>query len=247
MIQFFRKIRQKTLAKNKFGKYLTYAIGEIILVVIGILIALAINNWNNEKRIHSEETATLQKLIQDLKTDNERYLDNIEFYKEFGNYLTKSKEIIYKKSLSDNEIKEVMSYYGAIIKDINPRKTTYEEMLNSGRIYTLSNEKLVDRIIEYYQFLEESIYQNQENRREFRTLFYGPDFTDFWFWRAEEEPFPYAKVFFSDNDSPAYRKLKQSAGWSTSINNGLLKNNNELLKMNEKLIEQISIDLENKK
>jgi hypothetical protein len=46
-------------------------------VVLGILIALAINNWNNEKRIHSEETATLQKLIQDLKTDNQRYLDNI--------------------------------------------------------------------------------------------------------------------------------------------------------------------------
>jgi hypothetical protein len=153
-MKYFRKIRQKTLTENKFGKYLTYAIGEIILVVIGILIALAINNWNNEKRIHSEETATLQKLIQDLKSDNERYLDNIEFYNKFGNYLTKSKEIIYKKSLSDNEIKEVMSFYGAIIKDIKPRKTTYEEMLNSGRIYTLSNEKLVDRIIEYYQFNE---------------------------------------------------------------------------------------------
>lgn len=235
------------LTENKFSKYLIYAIGEIILVVIGILIALSINNWNNEKRIHSEETATLQKLIQDLKSDNERYLDNIEFYNEFGDYLTKSKEIIYKKSLSDDEIKEVMSFYGAIIKDINPRKTTYEEMLNSGRIYTLSNEQLVDRIIEYYQFLEESIYQNQENRREFRTLFYGPDFTDFWFWRAEEDPFPFAKVFFEDNDSPAYRKLKQSAGWSKSINDGLLENNNELIKLNDKLIELINTELEKKK
>lgn len=46
MIKFFRKIRQRMFTENKFGKYLIYAIGEIILVVIGILIALQINNWN---------------------------------------------------------------------------------------------------------------------------------------------------------------------------------------------------------
>lgn len=247
MIKFFRNIRQRLLRENRFSRYLIYAVGEIVLVVIGILIALAINNWTHEKRVHSEEIATLQKLIQDLKSDNKRYLDNIEFYNEFDNYLTKSKEIIYKKSLSDNEINNVMGFYGAIIKDINPRKTTYEEMLNSGRIYTLSNEKLVDEIIEYYKFLDESIYQNQENRREFRAIFYGPDFTDFWFWRAEEDPFTYAKLFFSDTDSPAYRILKQSAGWSISINDYLLENNNELLKANNKLIEQIKMELKNKK
>lgn len=54
MIKFFRKIRQKLLSENNFNKYLVYAIGEIVLVVIGILIALQINNWN-------------QKRIQDLK------------------------------------------------------------------------------------------------------------------------------------------------------------------------------------
>ena len=247
MIKFFRKIRQKLLSENKLSKYLIYAVGEIILVVIGILIALAINNWTNEKRVHSEEIATLQKLIQDLKSDNKRYLDNIEFYNEFGAYLIKSKEIIYKKSLSDDEIKEVMGFYGAIIKDINPRKTTYEEMLNSGRIYNLSNEKLVDEIIEYYKFLDESIYQNQENRREFRAVFYGSDFTDFWFWRAEDDPFPNAKIFFSDTDSPTYRILKQSAGWSISINKYVLENNIELLKANNQLIEQIKIELKSKK
>ena len=51
MIKFFRKIRQKLLTENKFSKYLIYAIGEIVLVVIGILIALAsINNWNDRKK-----------------------------------------------------------------------------------------------------------------------------------------------------------------------------------------------------
>ena len=54
MIKFFRKIRQQLLNESKFKKYLLYAIGEIILVVIGILIALAINN-NNQKRIIKEK------------------------------------------------------------------------------------------------------------------------------------------------------------------------------------------------
>ena len=55
MIKFFRKIRQKLLSENKFSKYLLYAIGEIILVVIGILIALQINNQNIYKQERSIE------------------------------------------------------------------------------------------------------------------------------------------------------------------------------------------------
>jgi len=66
MIKFFRKIRQKTLTENKFGKYLTYAIGEIILVVIGILIALSINNWNENRKNSIEEKAILENLLENL-------------------------------------------------------------------------------------------------------------------------------------------------------------------------------------
>jgi hypothetical protein len=61
MIKFFRKIRQNLLTENKFSKYLLYAIGEIILVVIGILIALSINNWNEERKA-AENTMFLFKL-----------------------------------------------------------------------------------------------------------------------------------------------------------------------------------------
>jgi len=65
MIKFFRKIRQKFISENKFSKYLLYAIGEIVLVVIGILIALSINNWNeNNKNAHWE-----QRFLNDLKNE----------------------------------------------------------------------------------------------------------------------------------------------------------------------------------
>ena len=62
MIKFFRKIRQKLLSDNNFSKYLIYAIGEIILVVIGILIALAINNMNQNRVIQEKEQTYLNGL-----------------------------------------------------------------------------------------------------------------------------------------------------------------------------------------
>lgn len=69
MIKFFRKIRQKLLSENKFSKYILYAIGEIILVVIGILIALQINNWNENLKNKKEEISVLKELLSDSKTN----------------------------------------------------------------------------------------------------------------------------------------------------------------------------------
>ena len=64
MITFFKKIRHQLLSKNKFSKYLTYAIGEIILVVIGILIALTINNWNEKQKELAQEQLILNSFIE---------------------------------------------------------------------------------------------------------------------------------------------------------------------------------------
>lgn len=66
MIKFFRKIRQDLLSKGKTGKYLKYALGEIILVVIGILIALAINNWNNDKQRKNELTDSFKSILEEI-------------------------------------------------------------------------------------------------------------------------------------------------------------------------------------
>jgi hypothetical protein len=69
MIKFFRKIRQNLLMENKTGKYLKYAIGEIILVVIGILIALQINNWNENQKLETKTQAYYVQLLDDLNND----------------------------------------------------------------------------------------------------------------------------------------------------------------------------------
>ena len=69
MIKFFRKIRQKLVQENRVSKYLLYAFGEIILVVIGILIALQINNWNEERIERTKEQVLLHQLREDYQSN----------------------------------------------------------------------------------------------------------------------------------------------------------------------------------
>ena len=73
MIKIFRKIRYDLMDKNKTGKYFKYAIGEIILVVIGILIALQINNWNENRKIKHKETIILKELLTSINSDLKAY------------------------------------------------------------------------------------------------------------------------------------------------------------------------------
>ncbi|NER10016.1 hypothetical protein SAMN06265375_101456 [Muriicola jejuensis] len=69
MLRFFRQLRQRLLTENRVSKYLLYAIGEIILVVIGILIALQINNWNEDKKLRTALNAALEEVREDLVMD----------------------------------------------------------------------------------------------------------------------------------------------------------------------------------
>jgi hypothetical protein len=77
MLRFFRQIRQRLLTDNKFSKYLLYAIGEILLVVIGIMIALQIDNWNEQRKDSVKEKEYLTLLTLELKTEIQ-YLKNLK-------------------------------------------------------------------------------------------------------------------------------------------------------------------------
>jgi len=77
LIKFFRKIRQQLLIENKFSKYLIYAIGEIVLVVIGILIAVSINNWNELNKERRNEILILNEIRDNLLFDLVDFESNI--------------------------------------------------------------------------------------------------------------------------------------------------------------------------
>ena len=104
MIKFFRKIRQKLLSENKFSKYLIYAVGEIVLVVIGILIALQINNWNEQRKIKKQETQVYKELKSDLLQTRYDILNVVSNNKAIVNSTTKLIEAISKKKPYNDSI-----------------------------------------------------------------------------------------------------------------------------------------------
>ena len=111
MIKFFRRIRQRLLTENKFYKYLLYAFGEIVLVVIGILIALQINNWNEEQKNKVIEQQLLTSLLLELETNLTILIKTIETNTEIikncitiGKFTGPSLPVLSEKELSQNMV-----------------------------------------------------------------------------------------------------------------------------------------------
>ena len=109
MIKFFRKIRQRLLIENRFSKYLLYAVGEIILVVIGILIALQINNWNEERLSSKFELQMLTSLKEGLTTD----LADIDFNIKYTTRgITKTDTILkYLRTEQPKDLDTIASWF----------------------------------------------------------------------------------------------------------------------------------------
>ncbi|WP_370001263.1 DUF6090 family protein [Winogradskyella sp.] len=98
MINIFRKIRKKFFS-NKFSSYLLYAIGEIALVMIGILLALYVNNWNEERKLKNNINNTLKTIAYDLESDTISANSIIKYYET---NLENSKKILENKITKDN-------------------------------------------------------------------------------------------------------------------------------------------------
>ena len=148
-MKIFRNVRQKLASENKVMAYLRYAIGEIILVVIGILIALQINNWNENRKLLKQEIEIYKELKSDL----------LQNQKEISNTITKHKKIIKstQKLIYDILKKEpyTETIYNRFVKagddfQIIPQTSAFESLKNIG-LDILSNDSLRIRITDLYQ------------------------------------------------------------------------------------------------
>ena len=165
MIKFFRKIRQQLLTENKFSKYVLYAIGEIILVVIGILIALQINTWNQERLASIEEEIILKNI-------NTEFLQNKETIKAS----IKGSEIamvsgttlfnLFGKDRSeiDNHNIDSLLFNSLEPASFRPSENTISDLLQSGRLQLLKNNRLKDLIHEWSKTMKS--YVNSQVRIE---------------------------------------------------------------------------------
>jgi hypothetical protein len=147
MIKFFRKIRQQLLTENKFSKYLLYAIGEIVLVVIGILIALSINNWNN----NLQADLTGIKEIKIFRDSSRAY--SVKYLK-----IAKNDKITIE-DFAEIEYSNYNVFWDLYFKS---HQSGFEALKNSGFIGKLNGTKLEENLNEYYYVLDKMQIENKE-------------------------------------------------------------------------------------
>lgn len=150
MIRFFRSIRQNLLSEGKTGKYLKYAIGEIVLVVLGILIALQINNWSENRKLQQQKSELLASLKADAHTTEKRLDFSIEMAYDINQKLIRFLELLgHEERLI---ARDSLKAYGSVVFQVasfRPALAAYETALSTGNITLIKNDSLLS---EYVQF-----------------------------------------------------------------------------------------------
>ena len=159
------------LTENKISKYLIYAIGEIVLVVIGILIAVQINNWNNQKELTKNNEILLKKLIEELNLNKERlnllaFVDNKKWDGSIKGVVKNCDSLL---KLTVNGLKEenlnfiMQAEFHAGSSQLSLYEDTYDELLNTGKLYKLGSDSVIVAIKNYYKRYEREIEYKQRS------------------------------------------------------------------------------------
>ena len=179
MLKFFRKIRQNLLTENKFSKYLIYAIGEIILVVIGILIALAINNANQKSILKEKEHTYLIGLKEEFEISKKKLTELMQVNQ---NSYNSAKQILsYTSNLNnrptEKELSELLLNTLSFDVAFNPNNSLLSEMINSGSLKDISNDALRIHLANWVATLEDIAKQENDlaNQREKVIEFFRSD------------------------------------------------------------------------
>ncbi|MCF7560923.1 DUF6090 family protein [Sabulilitoribacter multivorans] len=153
MIKFFRKFRQNLLLEGKTGKYFKYAIGEIILVVIGILIALQINNANENRKSAKQENLYLNRLLSENNDDIMTFKNNIADL-EKGIETIENLSIALNSANSNDEALIVAANdffgYGSIYPIFSSSTSTFDDLSSTGNLKVIRNSGLRDELVKHY-------------------------------------------------------------------------------------------------
>ena len=147
MLFILRKIRKTFMEKNKLSSYLLYAIGEIVLVVVGILIAVQIDNWNDDRLQQIGEQKLLRNLRNDLQAD---WVQLDSMIQVSGRKIAAAKNI--KKRADQDSVGSLYDFSNMMmalifVDEFKPNQNTYNEMVNSGNLSKLKNEELKLRLM----------------------------------------------------------------------------------------------------
>ncbi|HSR59764.1 MAG TPA: DUF6090 family protein [Robiginitalea sp.] len=174
MIAFFRKLRQRLLAESQLSKYLLYALGEILLVVIGILLALQVNTWDNDREARLEEHALLLRLENELKQDLKEIgevkddaeirillalpvLDSLgknngQYVRGWRYYVQAEKTFAGLSGMKRLSLGQSL-FYVLARNQFNPARITFDEMQSTGKLSLLRSDALRIALQQHYSDL----------------------------------------------------------------------------------------------
>ena len=169
MIKFFRHIRQSLIMENKTSKYFKYAIGEIILVVIGILIALQINTWNEQRKEQQQLKIALTSIYQDLVGDSTLIFNRIPLAKLRYNAI----EALIKRSYAtetnlDTLIKIMQNEFPVRWYSSPPYNTNTFSNLKSTGTFEVLPLSIKEALSDYYTWIEFSRDNNKQTLDQYR-------------------------------------------------------------------------------
>ena len=164
MLRFFRHIRQKLMKAKRIRTYLLYAAGEILLVVIGILIALQVNNWNEERKLAKEEQVILKALHDEI-------LANRQVLKEAHSRAKRIEAAVLsmleytgpdRPELTKARSDSLFNYLDAVITaEVN--QSILKDLLTTGRIHLIQNDSLKHQLTSWIPLFEDEILEEQNN------------------------------------------------------------------------------------
>jgi len=176
MLKFFRKTRQGLISDGNLKKYLLYAIGEILLVMIGILLALQVNNWNENRIDKKAESQYYQQIKRQINDDINILKGNMVYNQRYLKQFKFAIQIIEKNDRSKLDTLALLSRNLTRYSDFHRKSNIHETMVNSGEIKLLRNNEIIEKL----QRLEEVyIYINQleETHYEVIKLYMIPQIT----------------------------------------------------------------------
>jgi len=150
MLHFFRKMRSALIPESRFGRYFFYALGEIVLVVIGILIALQVNNWNQERKAKIEEHVILKNIHSEF-LENKKSIQEKLKQSDLGFQSSRILMGLVGKGKNEIEKYNIDSLFFSSLESGEFRfsENTISDLLQSGRLQLLHNEKLINILYEW--------------------------------------------------------------------------------------------------
>ena len=250
MIKFFRKIRQNLLMENKTGKYFKYAVGEIILVVIGILIALGINSWNQDRLSNQQQKVYLKNFKEEL-VSNTKLLQRIDAQYAKHQEATTEGITLLTEDFRVSNFLTIDSLISTRWRAFPVGGSTYEEMKNNGSFYSLHNKELKKQIDQHYTTANSYASAFKEMNRNGQDIFNNKDLNalEVLKYRLRQSPVNLKGIDTSwvhNPNSPIYQGVfKKAMHFKTTNSNrrGMIK---YIIQSNNNLIDFINNELGNR-